>query len=176
MEDVCTFCGASAFGLFGDKYIYTLYSDIPSVRLGCIPPHSRARTTGLLINTCKEDEKKWKSKQEIFLRGHWYFCFKLPVMSALGFNTRMDSLTCMIRCLCATDSWDSPLVRHQLTSRRSAWRPSHFDPHTLLKANYVEIFLNVSRFTEREPGTGSAGTGSGCFYRKCWNRRCLHRK
>ena len=55
MEEVSTLYGDPGFGFFGDQCTYTLYSDSPSVRLGCIPPHSRAQTTGLLINTCKKD-------------------------------------------------------------------------------------------------------------------------
>ena len=46
--------------------------------------------------------------------------FGLLVMSALGFKAEVDLLTCVLYLRCATDSSYSPLVRHLLTSRRSA--------------------------------------------------------
>ena len=33
-----------------------------------------------------------------FLWGHWYLCFGLLVMSALGFKARVDSLACFLAC------------------------------------------------------------------------------
>ena len=48
--------------------------------------------------------------------------------SALGFKARVDSLTCILCCLCPTDSLRSPLVQHLLTS----WLPSPFNLHTLV--------------------------------------------
>ena len=53
----------------------------------------------------------------------WGYCFGLLVTFALGYKARVDSLACMPRCLCATDS---TLVRHLLTSWWPAWQPSRF--------------------------------------------------
>ena len=52
-----------------------------------------------------------------FLWGHWYPCFRLLVMSALGFKARVD-IACMLSCLHATPQihplWDTfwPLDGH----------------------------------------------------------------
>ena len=54
--------------------------------------------------------------QSLFLLGHWYPCFGLLVTSALGFKVRMDLLAYVIHWLYATESSDSPLVQHLLTS------------------------------------------------------------
>ena len=43
-------------------------------------------------------------------------CFGLLVTSFLGFKARVDPLACMLCCLCTTESSDSPLVQHLLTS------------------------------------------------------------
>ena len=47
-------------------------------------------------------------------------CFGLLMMSPLGFK----ALTCMLHCLCAMDSPDSPLALQLPTSSRLAWQPS----------------------------------------------------
>ena len=52
----------------------------------------------------------------------------------LGFKTRVDPFPCMLCCLCATESPDSPLVRHPLTSWWPTWQPSWFNPHTYEQA------------------------------------------
>ena len=49
-----------------------------------------------------------------FLWGHWYPCFGLLVMSAVSFKAKVDSLAYVLCHLRATDSLDSPLVRHLL--------------------------------------------------------------
>ena len=46
--------------------------------------------------------------------------------SALSFKAREDSLTSILRRLCATDSENSPLVQHLLTSQWPEWQLSHF--------------------------------------------------
>ena len=61
-----------------------------------------------------------------FFWDHWYPCCGLLVMSALGFKARMDSLVCILCHLHETDSSDSPLVRHLLTSWQPAWQLSCF--------------------------------------------------
>ena len=62
-----------------------------------------------------------------FLWRHWYPCFGLLVMSALGFKVRVDpSLACL---LTAMDSSDSPVVWQLLTSWWPALQLSLFDPH-----------------------------------------------
>ena len=58
-------------------------------------------------------------RHQAFLWGHWYTLFGLLVTSALGFEA-----TCVLFCLCATDSSDSPLVQHLLTYWWAAWQPS----------------------------------------------------
>ena len=62
-----------------------------------------------------------------FLRGHWYPCFGLLVMSALGFQARVDHF---LPAFLPVWSSDSPLVWHPLTVLRSAWQPCLFDPRT----------------------------------------------
>ena len=42
--------------------------------------------------------------------------FQILVMSALGFKARVYSLACVLCCLGARETSDSPLVQHQLTS------------------------------------------------------------
>ena len=61
-----------------------------------------------------------------FLQDHWHSCFWLLVTSALGFKTGVDPPTCVLHCVHAMESWDSPLVWHLLTSWVPTWRPSHF--------------------------------------------------
>ena len=61
-----------------------------------------------------------------FLWSHWCPCFGLLVPSALGFKAIVNSLICILCCLCTTDSSDSPMVRHLLTSWWSVWQRSHF--------------------------------------------------
>ena len=61
-----------------------------------------------------------------FLWGHLNPCFGLLVMSPLGFKARVDLLSCVLRCLCITDSPDSLLVQHLLTSWPPAWQRSCF--------------------------------------------------
>ena len=54
-----------------------------------------------------------------FFVGHESFswtCFGLLVTSALRFKARIDLFVCMLCCPCATESSDSPLVQHLLTS------------------------------------------------------------
>ena len=51
------------------------------------------------------------------------------VMSAQGFKSRVNP------CSYETDSSDSFLVRHLLTSWQPAWQPSHFDPHTCTRTS-----------------------------------------
>ena len=58
---------------------------------------------------------------------HWYPCFGLLVMFALGFKAKVDPLVCVLHHLHAMDSSVSPLVRHLLTSSRLAWQPSLID-------------------------------------------------
>ena len=60
------------------------------------------------------------------------------VTSALGFKTRVDSLTYVLCCL---DSSDLPMVQHLLTSWWQAWRPRHCDPDTSARTNIDFIFL-----------------------------------
>ena len=43
----------------------------------------------------------------------------------------------MLLCLYATESSDSPLVQHLLSSWRPAWQPSHNDP--LFRANPLNV-------------------------------------
>ena len=52
----------------------------------------------------------------------------------VGFQNQGESLACMLCCLCATESPDSPLVRDLLTSRWPTWQPSCFNPHTYEQA------------------------------------------
>ena len=52
------------------------------------------------------------------------FCWRLPW-------PRVDPLTCMFRHLRATESSNSPLVRHLLTSWWPAWQPSCSNPCTV---------------------------------------------
>ena len=62
-----------------------------------------------------------------FLWGHWYPCFGLLMTSALGFKARLCLfLVCFGHLCTTTDCWDSPLVRHLLTSWLPAWLLSHF--------------------------------------------------
>ena len=51
-----------------------------------------------------------------FLWGHWYPLIGLMVTSALSFKARVDSFTCVLCYLYTTNSSDSPLVWHLLTS------------------------------------------------------------
>ena len=60
--------------------------------------------------------------------------FGLLVVSNLGFKARVDSLACVLYQLCATDSTDSLLVWHLLTSWQPAWQLNHFNPHTCEQA------------------------------------------
>ena len=57
-------------------------------------------------------KKFWKTL--VILWGHWYPCFWLLMTSALGFKASVDLFTCMLPHLHATESLDSPLVRHLL--------------------------------------------------------------
>ena len=66
------------------------------------------------------------------LWGHWYPCFGLLVMSVSGFNANVDSPVCILHCLDTTDSSDSTLVQHLLTSWQLAWRPSCCDSLTCI--------------------------------------------
>ena len=61
-----------------------------------------------------------------FSWGHWYPCFGLLVMSALGLKDRVDPL----RAFSLMWTSDSRLVWHLLTVQGSAWQPSLLDPHT----------------------------------------------
>ena len=62
-----------------------------------------------------------------FLWDLWYPCFRLLMTSALGFKARLGLfLVCFGHLCTTTDCWDSPLVRHLLTSWLPAWLPSHF--------------------------------------------------
>ena len=49
----------------------------------------------------------------LFLWDHWYLCFGLLVMSAVGFKARVDPFACMLPC---QDMMDLPVVRHLLAS------------------------------------------------------------
>ena len=57
-------------------------------------------------------------------------CFGLLVTFAIGFKARVDPLACMLCCLHATESSDSPLVWHLLTS----WLLSRSHPCTCEQA------------------------------------------
>ena len=93
---------------------------------------SKKKCFGYEFNVCVlyflffKGHQSFLQRTSVLLWGHWYTCFGLLVTSALGFNTRMEPLTCMLHRLCTMDTTDSPLVWHLLTS----WWPSHFDPHT----------------------------------------------
>ena len=63
---------------------------------------------------------------QFFLWDHWHPCLGLLGTSALGFRARVDLFACMFWHMHPIDSSDSPLVRHLLTSCRSAWQPSCF--------------------------------------------------
>ena len=56
-----------------------------------------------------------------FLLCHRYDCFRLLVMSAMGFKARVNSLSCVLHHLHATDFSHSPLVSHLLTSWWPTW-------------------------------------------------------
>ena len=64
---------------------------------------------------------------ESFLWGHWYPCFKLLVMSPLGFKARVGSALFELSegvCVTLHVPWDSPLVQHLPTSWWPAWQLS----------------------------------------------------
>ena len=69
-------------------------------------------------------------KPSVLFVGPLIPCFRLLVMSALGFKNRVDPFTCILCCLCAPNSSHSPLLRHLLTSWCPAWQSSRFDPRT----------------------------------------------
>ena len=45
---------------------------------------------------------------------------------------KVDPLTCILHCLCTTESSDSPLVGHLLTCWQPSWQPSHSHPQALV--------------------------------------------
>ena len=53
---------------------------------------------------------------------------------ALGFKTKVDSLTYMLCCLYTTDFSDSPLVRHLLTSLAASMAAELFHPDSCVHA------------------------------------------
>ena len=61
-----------------------------------------------------------------FFWDHRYPCCGRVVMSALCFKAKVDSLVCILCHLHETDSLDSSLVRHLLTSWQPAWQLSCF--------------------------------------------------
>ena len=90
-----------------------------------------------------------------FLWGHWYHSFGLLVTSAMGFKARVCSIVCMLHCLHAMNSSDSPLAQHLLTSWQPAWQPSLLDPRTCVQAlvglqSGIFYFQTVFR-SKREP-------------------------
>ena len=67
----------------------------------------------VFLNRFLQSKTKRFGGHKCFLWGH---CFALLVTSVLGFKARLDFLACTLCCLCATDSSDSPLVQHLMTS------------------------------------------------------------
>ena len=52
----------------------------------------------------------------------------------LGFKARVDPLACMLHCLHATESSDSPLVCHLVNTWEPEWQPCCSNPHTCKQA------------------------------------------
>ena len=99
-----------------------------------------------------------------FLWGHWYpflhFWWHLPWVSESG----LDPLTCILHCLHAMGSSDSPLVWHLLTSWWPGWQRScswHSD-----MANQIYFVTYSAIMMNRSNG----------FYWMDWNslRSCIH--
>ena len=68
----------------------------------------------------------------LFGGGHWYAGLGLQLTSALGFKSGVDPLTCLLCCFRATESSDSSVARHLLTSWQPVWQPSRSHPRDIL--------------------------------------------
>ena len=67
-------------------------------------------------------KKNWRTW--VLLWGHWYPCFRLLVMFPLGSKPDGQPYLYLAEVYMLHVPWDSPLVRHLLTSWQPAWQPS----------------------------------------------------
>ena len=74
----------------------------------------------------------WRTS--VYFAGPLIPLFWIPGDIFPGFKARVDARACTPCHLHATDSSDSPLVWHLLTSQWLVWQLSHFDPHTCVQA------------------------------------------
>ena len=92
--------------------------------------------------------------------------------SALGFKARVDSFTSMICYLHTTDSSDSSLVQHLLTSWWPAWSLSCFDPHTCIQA-LLGLESRIERATISQHVTRQALYRLKSVWSKFINETCV---
>ena len=108
-----------------------------------------------VLRTVHTELKWWHSFFLNFFEGHQFFCgttdtpfldfwWHLPWVSKPG----LDPLTCILHCLHAMESSDSPLVWHLLTSWWPGWQPScswHSDmANQIYSVTYSAIMMNRS--------------------------------
>ena len=77
-----------------------------------------------------------------------------------GFQSQVGSLACMLPCLCTTDSWDSPLVQHLLTSWWPAWQPVVFSTcYICSRGRMLGFDRETSRIISRRAIHSATATG-----------------